>query len=404
MRFLWVISLVIGFTFLNSYEVISQSSQVQWEEDFELALAKAKQQNKLLFVECYLTTCPVCNSLEPLFKNKEVSDVYNSSFVNFKLDGAKRELVKPLIDRQIYVPNFPLFLFFNGDGELVHQSGVNVSVASLVDVAITAQDPNKRTDSYKRRYQAGERNPDFLSSYAYQARVSNDTALTIELGEQLFEAFPKEDLNKEISWLLTKKCIVDVNNGFAQYWFQNYETARAIEQKNGHPGGENNVFGGILQHSISGQRAKSYTTRELANIRNYMGLINVSQYADSYLWELETKANLREGNTAIALAIGNKMVQKFAANGSAAVYIAKVFIDNSENKSFIPDARKWLTEALPNIQQDNQKAEYHYESARLYQLAGDLEEAKKEAKIALDLANKAAILKVKFSDLISTLD
>lgn len=378
-------------------------TEVTWEPTFAEALAKAKALNQPLFVECFSPTCPVCQSLEPFFKNPEVAKMYNKNFVNFKLDVGNQEQVKNLNERNIWLPSFPMFLFFDGDGNLIHQSDVTASVASLNSVAEKALDPKERASSYAERFKNGDRSVDFLANYAAFNRVIRDTTAAVIAGEELFKVYPKEDLNSETSWKVTKKCIVDVNNGFAKHWFNNYAAAKSFETNEGHAGNENNIFGGIIQNSLLGTRAKNYTTADLQQIKKYMGLVGAGQYADTYMWELDTKANIKEGNPTKALAIGNKMVEKFKGNGAAAVYITRVFTDNFPNNTYITSARTWLNGALASIQQDNQKAEYYYESARLYDKAGDKANALKDAKMASELATKSGQGSPKFTELVKSL-
>jgi thiol-disulfide isomerase/thioredoxin len=66
-------------------------TQVTWNPSIDDALAQAKASGKLLFVECYSPTCPVCQSMEPFFKKTEVATKYNSSFINYKLDVGNDE-------------------------------------------------------------------------------------------------------------------------------------------------------------------------------------------------------------------------------------------------------------------------------------------------------------------------
>ncbi|SOE22566.1 hypothetical protein SAMN06298216_2989 [Spirosomataceae bacterium TFI 002] len=358
----------------------------------------------MLFVECFSPNCPVCQSLEPFFENKEVAKKYNINFANFKLNVENQEVVSFLNERDIWLPSWPMFLFFNGDGKLIHQSDVTPDVGTINDVADIALDPNKRAESYAHRYESGERTLNFLASFAAFNIVTKDTTLAIEVGEKLFEIYPYENLGSRTSWKITKKCILDVNNGFAKYWFNNYSKAKDYEIEDGHAGGENNVFTRIIQNSLIGSRSRFYNIGQLNKIRKYMEIIGAGQYADSYLWELEAKAFIREGNLLKALATGNNIIDKFKENGSARVYITSVFIDNFPNSTFINDARKWLSSSLESISQDNQKAEYYYESARLYKLSGKLDLAKKEAKMAMDFASKNDVLNPKFETLNNSLN
>ncbi len=381
------------------------TTEITWQPDFNAALAEAKQRGELLFVECYLPTCPVCQSMEPFFKTPEVAKKYNSSFINFKLDGGKAELVKQLNDRNIWMPSFPQFLFFDGDGNLVHQSEVSPSIESMVGIADAALDPNKRASSYKKRYENGERNMDLLANYAAFARITRDTTAGIEAASELFKIFPKDQISTELSWKLTKKCVSDVDNGFAQYWFAHKDVAKAFETHEGHPGNEDNILGGIIQNSLYGKRGKDYDIAKLNKIKEYMRQSGAGQYVDAVTWEFETKAQIRENHPEKALAIGNKMINAYHGNGSAYVYIVRVFNDNFPNNNYLADARKWLEEAKPLLNQDNMKAEYFYESARIYQKAGDKVKAKIDAEQAKALAVKTAGTNMaKFDALLSSLN
>ena len=47
---------------------------IVWEPDIETAFKKAKAANKPVFIECYLPTCPVCMSFEPVMKSAKVEN------------------------------------------------------------------------------------------------------------------------------------------------------------------------------------------------------------------------------------------------------------------------------------------------------------------------------------------
>jgi thioredoxin-related protein len=378
-------------------------NEVTWEADIYQALADAKKQNKLLFVECYSPTCQYCQALEPYFKKPEVAKKYNSNFVNFKLDVGNAELVKFLNERNIWLPSFPMFLFFDGDGKLVHQSGVDPTIESVNGVANLALDPKKRASGYAERFQKGERSVDFLSEYASYARVIRDTTANIQAANALFEAFDKSKIASEESWKLTKKTVSDMDNGFAEYWLNHVKEAAVFESKEGHSGNESNILGGIVQASIYGARSGDIDMAKVNKIKKYMTNLGVGQYIDGYTWELESKALIKEGKGTQALAVGQKMANASKGNGSALVYITRVYTDNFKDNSFIPTARKWLAEALPTINQDNVKAEYFYELARLDQKEGKIEDARKNASQALVLAQKTSTKSSKFGDLINAL-
>lgn len=382
---------------------VINETEISWKSNFEEALAEAKNRGELLFVECYSPTCPYCLALEPYFKEPEVAKKYNSNFINFKLNVTEADQVKYLNERNIWLPSFPMFLYFDGDGNLVHQASADPNIASINGNADAALNPETRASSYAKRFEDGERSIQFLSNYASFARVIKDTTAGINAANALYEVYPKEKLSSEESWELTKKAVDDLDNGFAQHWFNHVDEAAAFEKAEGHADNQNNILGGILQRTLYGPKGKEFTIDELKKVRLYMSRIGASQYADNTLWEFETKANIREGNLPQALAVGKKMINTFQGNGSAYVYITRVFTDNFPDNSYVSTAKSWLVSALPTITQDNVRAEYYYELARLNQKDGETEKAILNAKTALDLATKIGAKPEKFNTLYESL-
>lgn len=378
-------------------------TQVTWNPSIDDALAQAKASGKLLFVECYSPTCPVCQSMEPFFKKTEVATKYNSSFINYKLDVGNAEQVKFLNDRNIYLPSFPQFLFFDGDGKIVHQAEVTPDIKTMVTAAETALIPDKRAANYKARYDKGDRTLDLLVQLAAYARLTKDTTLAITAADEVFKIYPKDQLNSETSWKLTKKCVTDMENGFAVHWFNNVATAAAFEKKDGHAGNENNILGGIIQSSLYSQRGQNYGTAKLNLVKKYMSISGAGQYIENVTWEFDIKALIREGKPEQALAIGERMAAKFGANGQSLVYVARVFNDFYPNKNYAPKATAWLNKAKGLLKEDKFLAEYYFESAKLSQKSGDLAKAKADAQQARNLASKAQIDLSKFSALIDKL-
>jgi len=381
-------------------ETVMDSNTVAWVPDITEALAKAKATGKLLFVECYSPTCPICQSIEPYFSTPEVAQRYNADFVNYKLDVGVAEQVKFLNDRNIWLPSFPQFLFFDGDGKLVHQGEVTATTESILAVADEAKNPEKHTGNFKARFDKGERDFDFLVKYGVYTRLIKDTVENRRVGDALFEIFPKADINSETSWAATKKVVTSIDNGFFKHWINQMPRAAEFEKKAGHAGQELNTLGAIVQTSIA-KDGKTYGTQQLARVKDYIRKVGGGEYADTFVWEYETLANLREGKPAAALAIGRNMAAKFAGNGPSLVYITKVFNDNFPDNSFLPVAREWMSTAGPLIAEPNQKAEYHYELARLNLKGGDRAGAAQNANEALKLAGSAGTDLKKFNDLVN---
>ncbi|MFT7419148.1 MAG: thioredoxin-related protein [Arcticibacterium sp.] len=383
---------------------VIDETQVSWKPDITAALAEAKTRGELLFVECYSPTCQYCVAIEPYFKEPEVAKMYNTNFINYKLNVQEADQVKFLNDKNIWLPSFPMFLYFDGDGNLVHQTSADPSIASLNQNAEAALDVTNRASSYAGRFAEGERSVKFLSDYASFTRVIKDTLAGLAAADALFEIYPKNKLGSEESWGLTKKAVSDIDNGFAKYWLSHTVQAAAYEKKEGHPDNQNNILGGILQSSLYSPRGKEYNLEQLQTVRKHMAAINAGKYTDNVLWEFEAKAYIREDKLPQALALGNKMITAFNGNGSAYVYVTRVFNDNFPDNSHVSAAKSWLKDALPTITQDNVKSEYYYEMARLNQKVGESAEAKKNATTAKELSVKIKTKLTKFDDLVESLN
>jgi thioredoxin-related protein len=89
--------------------------------DFKTILAKAKKENKLIFLDAYTTWCGPCKLMaKNIFTLKSVGDHYNANFVNAKIDMEKGEGID--IAKKYDVKVFPTYLFIDGNGELVHRT------------------------------------------------------------------------------------------------------------------------------------------------------------------------------------------------------------------------------------------------------------------------------------------
>ncbi|WP_437921023.1 thioredoxin fold domain-containing protein [Sphingobacterium sp. LRF_L2] len=94
--------------------------------------AKAKAENKYIFVDCFTTWCGPCKYMSStIFPQEEVGNFFNANFVNLKLqmdetkddnDEVKswyNEAKRFAIDYAVRA--YPTFLIFNPQGELVHR-------------------------------------------------------------------------------------------------------------------------------------------------------------------------------------------------------------------------------------------------------------------------------------------
>ncbi|WP_276877709.1 thioredoxin family protein [Chryseobacterium joostei] len=139
---------------------------IKFEEgNFASILAKAKKENKLVFIDAYASWCGPCKLMvKNIFPLKTVGDYYNSHFINAKIDMEKGEGVD--IAKKYNVKAFPTYLFIDGNGEAVHRTLGYVEEKDFIQFAKDAEDPNKRLTSLKLQFEKGEKDPEFLKNLA----------------------------------------------------------------------------------------------------------------------------------------------------------------------------------------------------------------------------------------------
>jgi len=98
-----------------------------WEE----ALEKAKDENKLIFLDAYASWCGPCKRMAATtFKNKEVGDFFNANFVNFKMDMEKHKEGRRLSSKY-RLTAYPTLYFIDANEHIAHKTvgGLNKSQA-----------------------------------------------------------------------------------------------------------------------------------------------------------------------------------------------------------------------------------------------------------------------------------
>jgi len=119
MRILLIILLLPVHLFAQV--VSSENEGIKFEHSsWAEVVAKAKQENKLIFMDCYTSWCAPCKMMaKTVFKEKKVGDFFNKNFVNSKFDMGKGE--GEMLKEKFNVNVFPTFLVINGQEEVVHR-------------------------------------------------------------------------------------------------------------------------------------------------------------------------------------------------------------------------------------------------------------------------------------------
>ncbi len=87
---------------------------------FDEALEKAKQEEKLIFLDAFASWCGPCKRMaSTVFTQGVVGDYFNKSFINFKIDMEQGE--GPKLDQKFKVTAYPTLLIISPKGEIVQR-------------------------------------------------------------------------------------------------------------------------------------------------------------------------------------------------------------------------------------------------------------------------------------------
>jgi len=119
-------------------------------------LAKAKQEGKYVFVDCFTTWCGPCKRMDKdIYPIDSIGKFFDEHFISIKVQmdssaTADNEAIRSWyadahqIQREYKVSSFPSYLFFSPDGKLVHRSMAYKDSKNFSILAHNAIDPQKQ--------------------------------------------------------------------------------------------------------------------------------------------------------------------------------------------------------------------------------------------------------------------
>lgn len=157
---LLLLTLFLGFTTQVAAQGIEFDTS-SWQE----LLAKAKSNNKLIFLDCFTDWCGPCKGMaERVFTDPMVGDYMNANFICTKIDMEKGEGIELHKKYKNYIPGFPTYLLIDHTGEVVHQAAGYMDPEKFIN-SMKQGVENKTWIAFKERFDAGERDWEFLSEY-----------------------------------------------------------------------------------------------------------------------------------------------------------------------------------------------------------------------------------------------
>jgi len=170
-------SFVLFFLLFISFSSIGQGIEfvhVTWQE----ALEEAKKEKKLLFVDSYAQWCGPCKRMaKNEFVKPEVGEVFNSNFVNLKLDMETKN--GRTFDSQYPVSAYPTMFFLSGDGKVVKKVKGGKKGEQLIALAKEAIKSYDTSEEFKVKYDDGDRSYETVYNYVEALNKAGKPSLKI---------------------------------------------------------------------------------------------------------------------------------------------------------------------------------------------------------------------------------
>ena len=162
--------------------VVAQNNYAQGIEFFHgtwaEALAKSKSEGKLIFVDAYAEWCGPCKRMAAqVFPDPKAGEYYNNNFVCMKIDMEKEENAE--FASKFPVSAYPTLLFIDDKGALAAKQVGALDVTGLLDLGKKAVGKSDKSVDMQKKYEEGERDPQFLYGYVAALNRAGKPSLKI---------------------------------------------------------------------------------------------------------------------------------------------------------------------------------------------------------------------------------
>ena len=203
MKLIIIIALVLCMPDLTRAQEqgIRFDKSMSWREVVE----KATRENKYIYVDVMATWCGPCQAMvKNIFPQKEVGDFYNEHFICVKLQTDKTakddEYVKAWhkevndICTKAKIKVLPTSLYYNPQGELVHIiPGGMPDAGRFVEAGKIALDENRQIFTCLKKYEAGERDVEFLYELSVNFLMLGDKVMARKVGNTFWQTITPEE-------------------------------------------------------------------------------------------------------------------------------------------------------------------------------------------------------------------
>lgn len=343
------------------------------------AKTKAAKEKKPIFIDAFTTWCGPCKMMaRDIFTQQEVGEFYNKNFVCVKMDMEQPDGM--LVADENNVRAYPTYLFFDQNGNATHRGVGYIEAEQFIQVGKDALVPDKQFMTLQKRYEKGDRNPDFLYNYAYACKSVMD-------GQEEF--FANEYLTAQPDWSkpAARKIIAEIITDGKSKAFAYLLAHRAeFDKEFGKEAMDERISSVAIQLAMEATQANGGEIPEAAVKEIFKTYMPSTAETTFNLFKMQYAISTENwalfGPSAVAYVEGSPNMNAADLNT-----MAWAFYQYVDDKTLLKKALAWAKLSV--------KKEASYANAdtlaQLYGKLGDKKNAKKAAKEAIKLAKAEGV-------------
>jgi thiol-disulfide isomerase/thioredoxin len=356
----------------------AQNRSIQFEHGtFAELLAKAKKENKMIFIDCYTTWCGPCKWMaKNVFTNDTAADFYNKNFVNAKIDMENGEGIE--IAKKYGIQAYPTLLYINSDGTQMHRICGAGNVKSFVADGEDAMSPNKQLASITKTFNVATLTSEIAASYFSmldKACQNFDSEINT-----YFSSVKENELTSRGNWGIIYQYVNDYYSKAFQVFEKNKDAFSKLYSYDSVETKLNSVYANGIWTALKKKEMAEYEAIK-AKLQN-----SKSKEAEKILLKIEIAMFQQSQEWAkYASTVSNYISKCSVENPGELNSYAWTFYEKIEDKMMLEKAESWVKKAI-DLHED--WAFYDTYAAVQFKL-GKKADAQKNAQKAIELAKKS---------------
>jgi thioredoxin-related protein len=179
---------------LFCFGIGTYAQSIKWTEglSWEQVKAKAKAENKYIFVDCYATWCGPCKVMDKdVYPLDIVGQAMNDKFISVKvqMDSVESD---PINIKQLYptagaferdykISGFPSYLFFAPDGTVLHKGTGSKTPDEFIQLIRDSLDPYKQLFTQAKILREGKMDINLVPTFIQRIKDSGEKEIALEL-------------------------------------------------------------------------------------------------------------------------------------------------------------------------------------------------------------------------------